>query len=61
LDCQEKPIWGIPCRGTRIIIGGPKWSQKLFRMDMATFNELLEMVTPIIKRRDTLMRDSISM
>jgi hypothetical protein len=31
------------------------------RMDMATFNELLEMVTPIIKRSDTLMRDSISM
>jgi hypothetical protein len=29
-------------------------------MDMATFNELLEMVTPIIKRRDALMRDSIS-
>jgi hypothetical protein len=29
-------------------------------MDMVTFNELLEMVTPIIKRRDTLMRDSIS-
>jgi hypothetical protein len=31
------------------------------RMDMATFNGLLEMVTSIIKRRDTLMRDLISM
>lgn len=29
-------------------------------MDMASFNELLEMVTPLIKRRDTLMRNSIS-
>ena len=27
---------------------------------MAPFNELLEMVTPLIKRRDTLMRNSIS-
>jgi hypothetical protein len=35
--------------------------KNLLRMDIATFNELLEMVTPIIKRRDTLMRDSISM
>jgi hypothetical protein len=35
--------------------------ENFLRMDMATFNELLEMVTPIIKRRDTLMRDSISM
>jgi hypothetical protein len=30
--------------------------KNFLRMDMATFNELLEMVTPIIKRRDTLMR-----
>jgi hypothetical protein len=29
-------------------------------MDMASFNELLEMVTPLIKKRDTLMRNSIS-
>jgi hypothetical protein len=29
-------------------------------MNMAPFNELLEMVTPLIKRRDTLMRNSIS-
>ena len=35
--------------------------KNFLRMDMVTFNELLEMVTRIIKRRDTLMRDSISM
>jgi len=23
--------WGIPCLGTRIIIGEPKWSQELFK------------------------------
>jgi hypothetical protein len=39
----------------------PSGLKNFLRMDMATFNELLEMVTPIIKRRDTLMRDSISM
>ena len=38
----------------------PSGLKNFLRMDMATFNELLEMVTPIIKRRDTLMRDSIS-
>ena len=38
----------------------PSGLQNFLRMDMSTFNELLEMVTPIIKRRDTLMRDSIS-
>ena len=27
---------------------------------MASFNELLELVTPLIKRRDTLIRNSIS-
>jgi hypothetical protein len=26
-------------------------------MEMASINELLEMVTPLIKRRDTLMRN----
>ena len=39
----------------------PSGLKNFLRMDIATFNELLEMVTPIIKRRDTLMRDSISM
>jgi hypothetical protein len=29
-------------------------------MDMASFNELHEMVIPLIKKRDTLMRNSIS-
>ena len=38
----------------------PSGLKNVLRMEMATFNELLEMVTPIIKRRDTLMRDSIS-
>jgi hypothetical protein len=39
----------------------PSGLKNPLRMDMATFNELLEMVTPIIKGRDTLTRDSISM
>jgi hypothetical protein len=29
-------------------------------MDMASFNELHEMVIPLIKKRDILMRNSIS-
>ena len=39
----------------------PSGLKTFLRMDMATSNELLEMVTPIIKRRDILMRDSSSM
>jgi hypothetical protein len=38
----------------------PNGLQSFLRMDMASFNELLEMVTPLIKRRDTLIRNSIS-
>ena len=38
----------------------PNALKNFLRMDMASFNELLEMVTPLIKRRDTLMRNSIS-
>lgn len=38
----------------------PNGLKNFLRMDMASFNELLEMVTPLIKRRDTLMRNSIS-
>ena len=34
--------------------------KSFLKMDMASFNELLEMVTPLIKRRDTLIRNSIS-
>jgi hypothetical protein len=38
----------------------PNGLQNFLRMDMASFNELLELVTPLIKRRDTLIRNSIS-
>ena len=38
----------------------PNGLKNFLRMDMASFNELLEMVTPLIKWRDTLMRNSIS-
>jgi hypothetical protein len=38
----------------------PNGLKNFLRMDMASFNELLEMVTPLIKKRDTLMRNSIS-
>lgn len=38
----------------------PNGLKNFLRMEMASFNELLEMVTPLIKRRDTLIRNSIS-
>jgi hypothetical protein len=38
----------------------PNGLKNFLRMDMASFNELFEIVTPLIKRRDTLMRNSIS-
>ena len=34
--------------------------KSFLKIDMASFNELFEMVTPLIKRRDTLIRNSIS-
>jgi hypothetical protein len=33
----------------------PNGLKNFLRMEMASFNELLEMVTPLIKRRDTLI------
>jgi hypothetical protein len=38
----------------------PNGLKNFLRMDMVSFSELLEMVTPLIKRRDTLIRNSIS-
>ncbi|XP_062607230.1 uncharacterized protein LOC134269020 [Saccostrea cucullata] len=38
----------------------PSSLKNFLRMDFATFNELLQCVSPLIQRRDTLMRDAIS-
>ena len=38
----------------------PNGLKNFLKMDMVSFSELLEMVTPLIKRRDTLIRNSIS-
>jgi hypothetical protein len=65
-------IWARPWIGRRNQYGAyhsliqelsaedPNGLKNFLRMDMASFNELFEIVTPLIKRRDTLMRNSIS-
>lgn len=41
-------------------ISCPKDYKKFLRMDVAVYNDLLALITPLIEKQDTIMRDAIS-